>query len=78
MNVLSHSGHEEQAASIAVNYSRLMARQLQLQEKDLWRLLRGSGLTVQELMDDNGSVANLVARDCGNIIVNPEYQLPGN
>ena len=42
----------EQPASIAVGYSRLMARHLQLQEKNLGILLKGSGLSVKDLMDD--------------------------
>ena len=42
----------EQHASIAVGYSRLMARHLQLQEKNLGILLKGSGLSVKGLMDD--------------------------
>ncbi len=42
----------DQPASIAVGYSRLIARHLQLQEKNLGILLKGSGLSVKELMDD--------------------------
>lgn len=43
---------DDQKTSIAVSYSRLMARQLRLQEKGLGLLLRGSGLGVRELMSD--------------------------
>ena len=43
---------DRQPASIAVGYSRLMARHLQMQEKSLGILLRGSGLSVKELMED--------------------------
>ncbi|MBR9913008.1 MAG: AraC family transcriptional regulator [Gammaproteobacteria bacterium] len=41
-----------QPPSIVVSYSRLMARQLRLQEKDLGKLLRGTGLSIPALMDD--------------------------
>lgn len=49
----------DQPASIAVGYSRLMGRHLQLQEKNLHVLLKGSGLSVKELMDD----ATLLTKD---------------
>lgn len=52
MSGITPQDHVEQTPSIAVNYSRLIARQLQLQEKDLWRLLHGTGLAAEELMDD--------------------------
>ncbi len=45
-------------ASIAVGYSRLIARILQLQEKNLDILLKHSGLTVAELMDDATLLTN--------------------
>lgn len=44
--------------SIAVGYSRLMARQLHLQGKELEILLQGSGLSVRELMDDATLLTN--------------------
>lgn len=44
--------------SIAVGYSRLVARQLHLNEKELDVLLRGSGLSVSELMDDATLLTN--------------------
>lgn len=49
---------QEKPPSIAVGYSRLMARQLHLQEKELDILLRGSGLSVGELMDDATLLTN--------------------
>ncbi|MEM1153731.1 MAG: AraC family transcriptional regulator ligand-binding domain-containing protein [Pseudomonadota bacterium] len=42
----------DEPASIAVGYSRLIARHLHLQEKNLGTLLKGSGLSVKDLMDD--------------------------
>lgn len=43
----------EPAASIAVGYSRVIARLLGLQEKNLGILLKGTGLSVKALMDDD-------------------------
>lgn len=43
---------QDKSATIAASYSRLMARQLGLQEKDLALLLRGTGISARELMDD--------------------------
>ncbi len=43
----------DQPASIAVGYSRLFARLLHLQEKKLGILLKGTGMSGRELMDDN-------------------------
>ena len=44
--------------SIAVGYSRLMARQLRLKGKRVETLLSGSGLSVKELMDDATLLTN--------------------
>ena len=52
MTTPSLEASADKPASIAVGYSRVMARQLQLQEKNLGILLKGSGLSVKELMDD--------------------------
>lgn len=46
------SHDERDTPTIAVGYSRLLARQLNMYEKDLPQLLRGSGLSSSALMDD--------------------------
>ena len=64
----------EQTASIAVGYSRLMARHLQLQEKNLGILLKGSGLSAKELMDDT----TLLTKDQQLQILHNAIQYSGN
>tara|TARA_R110001592_G_scaffold363392_1_gene687147 strand:- start:73614 stop:74657 length:1044 start_codon:yes stop_codon:yes gene_type:complete len=61
-------------ASIAVGYSRVIARQLQLQEKNLGILLKGSGLSVEELMDDT----TLLTKSQQLQIVHNAMQYSGN
>ncbi|MEZ5481771.1 MAG: hypothetical protein R3E73_06165 [Porticoccaceae bacterium] len=39
-------------SAVAISYSRAMARQLNLQEKDLWILLQGTGISRQQFLDD--------------------------
>lgn len=64
----------DQPASIAVGYSRLMGRHLQLQEKNLDILLKGSGLSVEELMDD----ATLLTKSQQLQILHNAMQYSGN
>ena len=53
---MKHSHNPEtqydEPASIAIGYSQIMARQLGLNEKNLEVLLERTGLSVEELMDD--------------------------
>ena len=42
-----------QVPSITINYSRMIARQLSLQERELWRLLKGTGINYESSLDDN-------------------------
>jgi len=74
MNTSTFAVREEQSASIAVHYCRLMARQLNLQEKDLGILLRGSGLSQRELMDD----ATLLTKSQQLQIMNNALEYSGN
>jgi AraC-like DNA-binding protein len=64
----------DEPASIAVGYSRLIARHLQLQEKNLGVLLKGSGLSVKELMDDT----TLLTKSQQLQIVHNAMQYSGN
>ena len=45
--------HTDQPPSITINYSRMIARQLSLQERELWRLLKGTGINYESFLDDN-------------------------
>ncbi|MGB1883271.1 MAG: AraC family transcriptional regulator ligand-binding domain-containing protein [Gammaproteobacteria bacterium] len=49
---LSPEAHTDEPASIAIEYSRMMARQLGLNEKNLEVLLKQTGLEVEAFMDD--------------------------
>jgi len=51
-NALNPETHTDEPASIAIEYSRIMATQLGLNEKNLERLLERTGLSVEEFMDD--------------------------
>ena len=51
-NTLNPETPTDEPASIAIGYSRIMARQLDLNEKSLGVLLLRTGLSVEELMDD--------------------------
>jgi AraC-like DNA-binding protein len=45
--------NKDHTPTIAISYSRMIARQLGLAEKELWRLLVGTGLSVEELLNDD-------------------------
>lgn len=64
----------DQPASIVVGYSRLIARLLQLQEKNLGVLLKGTGLSVEALMDDT----TLLTKNQQLQIVHNAMQYSGN
>ena len=44
--------NQRSQTAVAISYSRAMARQLNLQEKDLWVLLQGTGISRQQFLDD--------------------------
>lgn len=74
MNLPLLTERDDCKPSIAVSYSRLMARKLNLQEKGLGLLLRGSGLGVSELMSD----ATLLTKDQQLQIMTNAMELSGD
>ena len=68
-----------QVPSITINYSRMIARQLSLQERELWRLLKGTGINYESFLDDNLLLSKqeqlLIMANAMEISGKPEYGL---
>ena len=80
---MKHSHNPEtqydEPASIAIGYSQIMARQLGLNEKNLEVLLERTGLSVEELMDDETLLTKRqqlqIVRNAKQYSSNPAYGL---
>lgn len=80
MNGPSIPGREADQASIPINYSRLIARELDIQERDLPRLLADTGLDPRCLIDQetwlSSSQQSQIVQNALDISGRPEIGLP--
>ena len=80
MSGLNTSGSAPGQASIPINYSRLIARELDIQERDLPRLLAGTGLEPRCLIDQetwlSSSQQSQIVQNALDISGRPEIGLP--
>ncbi len=78
-NALNSESHNEEPASIAVGYSQIMARQLNLTEKNLEVLLDRTELSIEALMDDETLLTKRqqlqIVRNAMKYSGNPAYGL---